>query len=276
MPGTIPPSETSDILYGTPQQVACLTKARSLWALLRDDPRFCYQARAVALADETLCTPAQVVALARLQGYASCHFVRHESAPQFSDAYSAAGLRPTVWNQFHGRGSALAASRRFVEEFTPPAGLQLRFVASDAPDSTIHAISRLSIESGVLPPPGAAMRGATLPGVVAFVETDTGEVVAAGGGFMAYHRDGPRADESAWGMLATHGDWRGQRLACWLGAEVILAMAERFGARGFSSGVKSDNPSSQAMCRRLGVMPSAYVMAGATDPAAFGNTSVTR
>ena len=70
--------------------------------------------------------------------------------------------------------------------------------------------------------------------------------------------------------------WRGKRLACWLGAQVIQDMARRFGARGFSSGVKPDNPASQAMCARLGVGPSPFVYVGAADPAILGDGPVTR
>lgn len=93
---------------------------------------------------------------------------------------------------------------------------------------------------------------------------------------MAYHADSPRADEAFWEMLAAHKSWRGKRLAGWMGAQIIIDMAEKIDARGYSSGVKPDNASSQAMCSRLGVGPSDSVYAGAIDPAAFDEGLVTR
>jgi hypothetical protein len=152
----------------------------------------------------------------------------------------------------------------------------LKRTGPETPDAVIHAISRMSVASGVMPPPGAAMRGVGPKGVVAYVETPDGQVIASGGAFMAYHPDGPHADEAFWGMLATDESWRGQRLACWVGAQVVLDMAGRHGARGFSSGVKSDNPASEAMCKRLGVDFSNYVYAGAVDPGLMGDRPVTR
>ena len=120
------------------------------------------------------------------------------------------------------------------------------------------------------------MRGHGPKGVMLYVETDDDQVVATGGGYMAYHPDSPRHDEAFWGMLATHADWRGQRLACWVGAQAIQTLSDQYGARGFSSGVKSDNPSSQAMCTRLGIKKSGYLYVGATDPILMGTTSITR
>ena len=134
----------------------------------------------------------------------------------------------------------------------------------------------MSKGAGVLPALGSVMRGTGPRSVFIYAETSDAEVVAVGGACMAYHPESARADEAFWGMLATKETWRGNRLACWVGAQVILDMSEQFGARGFSSGVKPDKPSSQAMCSRLGVTQSDYVYAGAIDPEAFGEASVTR
>ena len=152
----------------------------------------------------------------------------------------------------------------------------LKSVTADTSNETILEICEMSLEAGVLPVPGSVMRGAGPKGVFSYAVSADGQIVAAGGACMAYHPDSTRADEAFWGMLATHEAWRGKRLACWVGAQVIQDMAEKFGARGFSSGVKPDNPSSQAMCSRLGVGRSEYVYVGAIDPAAFGDAPVTR
>lgn len=265
-----------DIIFGVPEQVLVVQRAKALWTLLQNDPRFCFQGRTVSLTQFTDNVVAQVIALVRLQGYASCHFVPRDRAAKLLSQYDDAGLQPLQWEQYWGRETAISQSRAFVDGYQPPDGLRLQTVQPDTPDTVIHAIGEMSIRAGVLPPPGSAMRNQGPKGVFQYVETAEGRIVACGGAFMSYSADGPRADEAFWGMLAADKDWRGQRLACWVGAQVIVDMADRYGARGFSSGVKADNPSSQAMCNRLGVRASDYVYAGATNPQTMGKVSVTR
>jgi hypothetical protein len=266
----------SEIIIGTPQQIQTIQRANTLWTILRNDRRFAFQGRTVSLASEQDGATELVISLSRLQGYASCHFVEKPNAQEYSDAYQAAGLNSVIWEQFWGRSTALSKSREFLQSFDPPRELTLKLVTNDTPDETILKICKMSLEADVLPAPGSVMRGAGPKGIFSYVETADGEIVASGGACMAYHPDSSRADEAFWGMLATHEAWRGKRLACWVGAQIIQDMAKNFGARGFSSGVKPDNPSSQAMCSRLGVGISNYVYAGAVDPTAFGDASITR
>jgi hypothetical protein len=266
----------SEIILGSPSQIQTVQRANALWTILHDDPRFAFQGRAVSIANEQDDAAELAISLSRLQGYASCHFVEKPNAQDFSDAYQAAGLNPLIWEQFWGRDSALTQSRAFLRDFQVPQGLTLKSVTNATSDETILKICEMSLEAGVLPVPGSVMRGAGPRGLFLYVEAVDGQIVASGGACMAYHPDSPRADEAFWGMLATHEAWRGKRLACRVGAQIIEDMAGKYGARGFSSGVKPDNPSSQAMCSRLGVGPSEYVYVGAVDPAAFGDASITR
>ncbi len=265
-----------EIILGSPPQIQTVQRANALWTILHDDPRFAFQGRAVSVANEQDDAAKLAISLSRLQGYASCHFVKRPNAQGFSDAYQAAGLNPQIWEQYWGRDSAQTQSHAFLQDFQVPEGLTLKTVTHATSDETILKICEMSLEAGVLPVPGSVMRGEGPKGLFSYVEATDGQIVATGGAFMAYHEDSPRADEAFWGMLATHEAWRGKRLAGWVGAQLIEDMAEKFGARGFSSGVKPDNPSSQAMCSRLGVGPSEYVYVGAVDPAAFGDASVTR
>ena len=266
----------AEIILGSPQQIQIVQRANALWNILHHDPRFAFQGRTVSLAGEQDNTADIVISLSRLQGYASCHFVGKPNAEEYLAAYQAAGLNPAVWEQFWGRNKALTKSQEFLRGYEAPEGLSLKTVTPETSDETILNICEMSLEAGVLPSPGSAMRGAGPKGVYCYVEDAKGQVVAAGGAIMAYHPDSPRADEAFWGMLATDTAWRGKRLASWVGAQVNQDMAEKFGARGFSSGVKFDNPASQVMCSRLGVGPSKYVYVGASDPAAMGDASVTR
>lgn len=266
----------SEIILGTPPQIQTVQRANALWTILRDDQRFAFQGCTVSVANEQDDAAELVTSLSRLQGYACCHFVEKPNAQEYSDVYQAAGLNPVIWEQFWGRSSALSKSGEFLQDFDPPQELTLKSVTNDTSDETILEICKMSLEAGVLPAPGSVMRGVGSKGVFSYIESADGQIVASGGACMAYHPDSPHADEAFWGMLATHEAWRGKRLACWVGAQIIQDMAEKFGARGFSSGVKSDNPSSQAMCSRLGVRQSKYVYVGAVDPTAFGDGSVTR
>lgn len=56
-------------------------------------------------------------------------------------------------------------------------------------------------------------------------------------------------------MLATTKERRGQRLARILGAKVLLEMRERFGLKGFFTGVWQGNAVSEAVYRKLGLKP---------------------
>ncbi len=266
----------NDIIYGTPVQISVVRRANSLWALLQNDPRFSFQGRVVSFAGEQPNSADMVIELARLQGYSSCHFVPKKRARALIRAFEAAGLQPAIWNQFWGREGAIAASRTFLSEYIKPDGLTLKTVGPNTPDSVIGEISEVSIASGVMPVPGTAMLGEQPRGMMLYVENHHRQVLAVGGAFMAYHPDSPYFDEAFWGMLATHKSWRDLRLASWIGAQTILDMADQFGARGFSSGVISDNPASHAMCSRLGVRPSQMVYAGASAPETIGEISIAR
>ena len=265
-----------DILYGSSEQIAVVRRAAALRALVADDPRFSFQGRTVSLAGDRPDAADTVIALVRLQGYASAQFIPRARGEGLTDAYAAAGLTPVIWDQYWGHAKAISASRSFIEEFEAPDGVALHEVTPDTPDDTIHAICAASIGAGVLPLPGSAMRGVGLRGVFLYATGPGGEVIAVGGGSMAYHPENEYAEEAFWGMLGTAEAWRGRRLACWVGAEAIVRLAERFGANGFSSGVKPDNPASQAMCTRLGVTQGETIYAGATDPVLMGAGPVTR
>ncbi|MFL4468369.1 GNAT family N-acetyltransferase [Tateyamaria armeniaca] len=265
-----------DIIYGSPAQVGIVQRAAALHRLIGDDPRFTYQGRTVSLVGETPEAAGIVTDLVRLQGYSSVQFLPRAASARIQAHLAQAGLNPVEWEQFWGQDSALEAARDFLAGYSPPDGLELCETDADTDDDTIHRICAMSQDQGVLTVPGSVMRGAGPRGVMMYVRAPDGAVVAAGGGYMSYHPDSVRATEAFWGMLATAPDWRGKRLACWVGATVILRLAERYGARGFSSGVKADNAASQAMCTRLGLIQSEFVYSGATDPAMLGDGPITR
>jgi hypothetical protein len=93
---------------------------------------------------------------------------------------------------------------------------------------------------------------------------------------MIHHPSSPRARDAFWGMLATRDDRRGERIALLLGAQAIIHMWERHGARGFMTGVRADNAPSQALCNKLGVRATDWIYASCTDKEMFGGASITK
>jgi hypothetical protein len=77
-------------------------------------------------------------------------------------------------------------------------------------------------------------------------------------------------------MLATRNDRRGERIALLLGAQAIIHMWERHGARGFMTGVRADNAPSQALCNKLGVRATDWIYASCIDKEMFGGSSITK
>ena len=128
-----------DIITGSDAQVSMVRRAQALHALLRDDPRFCFQARTVSyvgFSDEAIDT---AINLVRLQGYASIQFTPREHGDEIAAAFTAAGLSPLQWEQVWGRDSAIDASRAFLDSYAIPPGLTLNEVTPMTDDATIHA-----------------------------------------------------------------------------------------------------------------------------------------
>jgi len=260
-----------------PAELELVTERCAILAdLLRNDRRFAFVGRGVSLAGDRPDGPDLVGQVAHLTGFASAHFIPADRWPAYEKTLSAAGLIPVRWSQLIGRAPALDAAREFLNAFSPPGDLRLCAVGPDTDDATLSTIRKSAFRAGVTPPIPSVMRGSGPPGVILYVTTPDGQVVASGGGFLAYANCDGHETDAFWGMLATSETWRGKRLASWVGAETILRLADNFGATSFSSGVKPDNAPSQAMCARLGLRDENIIYAGATNPRLLGNTPITR
>lgn len=116
------------------------------------------------------------------------------------------------------------------------------------------------------------MRGQAQKGIC-FVATDQDQrPVATASSYMIHHPSSPRARDAFWGMLATREDRRGERIALLLGAQAIIHMWERHGARGFMTGVRADNSPSQALCNKLRVSATSWIYAGCVDKEMFAGS----
>jgi hypothetical protein len=157
-----------------------------------------------------------------------------------------------------------------------PSDLKISVIDGETPRELIADIAELCQSCDVSPVPGSIMRGLVRNGIC-LVATDTsGRAVATASSYMAHHPASPHARDAFWGMLATREDRRGQKIALLLGAQAIVHMWERHGARGFMTGVRADNLSSQALCNKLGLRSTDRIYAWCTDKELFARPSVTK
>ena len=69
-----------DEFFGSPDRIALCRRSATLWALLRDNPRFTYYGRQVALSDPAQDAAVILSAMARLQGAGVAYFYPADAA----------------------------------------------------------------------------------------------------------------------------------------------------------------------------------------------------
>ncbi len=265
-----------DELFGSPDRIALSRRAANLWQLLRDNPRYAYIGRLVALSDPGEDTVDILGAMARLQGAAVCYFYPAEAAASLFAQLEAKGLATDRHELFWGGEAALTASRMAQQAFALPPDLSVRVIDADTPSELVRDVAELCQSCDVMPVPGSIMRGLVRNGVCLVATDQDGRPVATASSYLMHHPSSPRAKDAFWGMLATREDRRGQRIALLLGAQAIIHMWEVHGARGFMTGVRADNASSQALCNKLGVRATDWIYAWCLDKDLFGGSSMTK
>lgn len=267
---------TNDEFFGSPERIALSRRSANLWSLLRDDPRYAYYGRLVALSDPGQDAAEILFAMARLQGAAVSYFFPASAAASLFAQLEERGLRTDRHEHFWGGEAALAASLRAQEDFALPPDLSVFAIDTGTPRELVGAVAELCHSCDVMPVPGPIMRGRTRNGICLVATDQNGHPVATASSYMIHHPSSPRAKDAFWGMLATREDRRGERIALLLGAQAIVHMWERHGARGFMTGVRSDNSSSRALCNKLGVNATEWIYASCIDQEMFGESSVTK
>ncbi|MHA3980300.1 hypothetical protein ACW9UR_21735 [Halovulum sp. GXIMD14794] len=265
-----------DEYFGSPDKVALMRRSGDLWRLLGDDPRYSWYGRAVALGGPVTDTARVLGALARLQGAGVCYYFPKDEAEALFDQIAAAGFGTARHEHFRGGEEAHAAARAVVEAHPLPGDLTLVRLDSSSPEGLVAEVAALCTECGVMPVPGAVMRGVARRGITLAALDGSGAPVATAASYALHHDDSPRARDVFWGALATRPDRRGGRLALILGAMAILHMWREEGARGFMTGVALDNPSSQRLCNRLAVRDTEWIYAQCLFPELLGSDSITR
>ncbi len=263
-------------VFGSREQIMLMERGNQLWTLLRDDPRYSFYGRMVSLCQPDESAVERTAALARLQGATSCQYYPASDADGFRNRLIDQGLRADRYEQCRGGRKAYETSKRILSDLKPPDDLTVHAVDGTTTPELVADIAQLSIACGVMPVPGSAMRGQSRDGICLAAVDAQGGAVATASAYMSNHATSPRGTDAFWGMLATRDDWRGKRLAQILGAQSIVWMWEKLGARSFNTGVTADNTPSMTLCAKLEVTPSQWTFIGCMDPETFGTASVTR
>lgn len=267
---------TSDEYFGSPGKVALMRRSGQLWRLLRNDPRFAYYGRLVASSEHGDDVADMLAALAGLQGASCCYFFPKTGAERLFAELRARGLTTDRYEHFRGGDEALVASRGALADHALPDDLTISTLDAETPRQLVADVAALSLACDVMPVPGPFMRGQVIPGLcLAAIDRD-GRVVATASSYLLHHPASRHATDAFWGMLATRDDRRGEKIALLLGARAIVHMWETHGARGFMTGVRADNRSSQALCNRLGVHDTDWIYASCIDEGMLGSASITR
>jgi hypothetical protein len=267
---------TDDEFFGSPDRIGLAKRSANLWSLLRDNPRYSYYGRLVALSDPGGDAADILPAMAKLQGAAVSYFYPASAAGTLFAQLETRGLATDRHEHFWGGEAAVAASRRAQEDVALPADTDVSTIDADTPRELVREVAELCVACDVMPVPGSVMRGLTRTGICLVATDRDRRPVATASSYMIHHPSSPRANDAFWGMLATREDRRGERIALRLGAQAIVHMWERHGARGFMTGVRADNAPSQALCNKLGVTATDWIYASCIDKEMFGGTSITK
>jgi len=214
--------------------------------------------------------------MARLQGAAVSYFYPVRAAERLLAQLEDRGLTTDRHEHFWGGETALAASRRAVQDFALPADLTLSALDASTPRDLIREVAELCESCDVMPVPGPIMRGQARKGICLVAIDRHRRPVATASSYMIHDPASPHAKDAFWGMLATREDRRGEKIALLLGARAIVHMWERHGTRGFMTGVRADNSSSRALCNKLGVHATDWIYASCIDKEMFGGSSITK
>ena len=266
----------SDEYFGSSGKVALMRRSGHLWRLLRNDPRFAYYGRLVALSEHGTDVADVLLALTRLQGAATCYYFPKTAAERLFRELEAYGLTTDRYEHFRGGRAALDASRRALAAYALPDDLSISTIDTESPPDVVAEVAALGLACDVMPVPGPIMRGAVIPGICLVASERSGRVVATASSYMLHHPTSAHATDAFWGMLATSADRRGEKIALLLGARAIVHMWETAGARGFMTGVRHDNAASRALCNRLGVADTEWIYASCIDEAVLGSSTVTK
>lgn len=263
-------------LFGSPRSIALMRRSAALWLLLQDNPRYAFYGRTAALSGIADDTADILCSLARLQGVGVAYYVPKLSVPDIYATLEARGFATDRHEHYWGGESAYQASRAVLATHSLPHDLTLSVLDRNTPRGFVAEVAELCQSCGVMPVPGAVMRGLARRGINLVASDRNCRPVASASSFALHHPASPHAGDVFWGMLATRDDRRGEKIALVLGARTIVHMWENEGARGFMTGVRNDNAASRALCNKLGVSDTEWIYAQCLDTELLGSSSFTK
>ncbi|MEP0940248.1 MAG: GNAT family N-acetyltransferase [Rhizobiaceae bacterium] len=262
--------------FGDSEKIALAKRSAHLWSLLKEDSRFAFQGRIVLLSEPGEDMVETMVAMAKLQGGAVCNYFPIDKAKQTITELQAHGLETVEHVHLRGDKSSLEASLKALDSYVLPEDLTITSFDETTPSGLVEEVVEMSERCGVTSVPGWVMRGAGPKGVYLVAQNQDGEPVACAASFMCHPESSSHADDAFWGMLATREDRRGQRIAFLLGAQAIVHMWNEHNARGFITGVSAENPSSMALCKKLGLSETEWQYISCVDKTIFARSSITK
>lgn len=270
------PAAPDEEYFGSASKIGLMRRSRLLWSLLCDDPRFSYYGRSIFVSDERPDSAILMASLARLTGASCASFFPKSSVEQLFAELNAMGLSTDRHEHYRGEEEAYESAKKAVREIATPGGVTITQTGPDTHQRLLAGLAALWGDCGVMPVPGSVMRGSLRRGVVFAAIDEHGKPVSAAASFVMHNPRSGRADDVFWGMLATRDEWRGKKLGLLLGAQAIVHMWEKEGARAFSTGVRAENRPSQALCGKLSVRDTDWAYAWGLDAGLLGGDSITR
>ena len=262
--------------FGTDSSIALMKRSAALWSLIKDNPRFAYYGRTVALSDIQTDTAEILASVASLLGASVAYYFPKFKADKLFAELKARGFSCDRHEHYWGGEAAYEASRQAIDKYDLPSDLSIVALDKMSPNELVADVAALCQSCDVMPVPGAIMRGQGRRGINLVAINAAGVPVASASSFVMHHPSGARPNDVFWGMLATREDRRGEKIGLILGAKAIIHMWEEEAARGFMTGVRLDNPSSQALCNKLGVTDSDWIYASCINNEVLGRASVTK
>jgi hypothetical protein len=266
----------NDRFFGTESQQSPLRRGRSIYDLFAGDVRVSYYGRTVGLLRPSAESGPLLDRLIALQGASTYADVPVEDADIVQSELEARGYSITRYQCWSGGDTAIKAARNIVATYALPKGITAHWIDADATDLHLERLADVALCCGVLPLAGSVLRGQLKPGlgIVALDEHGQAASCAAASSF-AHPDDTIRGSEAWWGMLATHKQHRGKKLALILGAMALLKMHERFGFQQFMTGVQPGNTASEAVCAKTGLSPQPRIILTAVDAEALPGGKLT-
>ena len=261
--------------FGTPERIAAMRRVANLWTVLQASPDYRSYGRAIGLNGLVDQADEKMAALARITGVGICYYCPKKKAGPLFAALESRGLLSDRHEQYMGGEGAYQKARQILESATLPEDLKMIRLGPETSPRLIEDVAALCNAEGVIAVPGAIMRGVAIPGVVFVAVDGLGAPVASASSHAMLAPHHPRGNEVFWGALTTRPDRRGEGIALVLGARAIVHMWENEGARGFLTGVRQANTSSQNLCAKLAVHDTEWIMAQAIDAEVLGTTKHT-